>query len=79
MQETRLTVKESLNDYASDLGKRVEQLTLTTDARLKEINQQVEKRLAAGFEKTTETFTDVIKRLALMMLLRKKLLNFQIT
>ncbi len=73
MQETRLTVKESLNDYASDLGKRVEQLTLTTDARLKEINQQVEKRLAAGFEKTTETFTDVIKRLALIDAAQKKI------
>lgn len=73
MQETRLTVKESLNDYANDLGKRVENLTNTTDARLKEINQQVEKRLAAGFEKTTETFSDVIKRLALIDAAQKKI------
>ena len=28
-----------------ELGKRVESLTQTTDLRLKEINQQVEKRL----------------------------------
>jgi DNA recombination protein RmuC len=73
MQETRLTVKESLNDYSNDLGKRVEHLTNTTDARLKEINQQVEKRLAAGFEKTTETFSDVIKRLALIDQAQKKI------
>lgn len=73
MQETRMTVKEALNDYASDLGKRVEQLTITTDNRLKEINQQVEKRLASGFEKTTETFSDVIKRLALIDAAQKKI------
>jgi DNA recombination protein RmuC len=73
MQETRLTVKEALNDYANDLGKRVEQLTNTTDNRLKEINLQVEKRLAAGFEKTTETFGDVIKRLALIDAAQKKI------
>jgi DNA recombination protein RmuC len=73
MQETRLTVKEALADYALDFGKRVEQLTNTTDARLKEINQQVEKRLASGFEKTTETFNDVIKRLALIDAAQKKI------
>jgi DNA recombination protein RmuC len=32
--------------------------------RLNEISGQVEKRLSKGFEKTTETFTDVVKRLA---------------
>lgn len=72
-QETRLQVKEALNDYASDVVKHVEALTQTTDLRLKEINQQVEKRLAAGFEKTTETFTDVIKRLALIDAAQKKI------
>ena len=66
IQETRKNVKESLMDYSNELGKRVEALTVTTDQRLKEINQQVEKRLATGFEKTTETFGDVIKRLALI-------------
>ncbi len=73
VQDTRSNVKESLTDYASELGKRVEALTQTTDARLKEINQQVEKRLTAGFEKTTETFTDVIKRLALIDEAQKKI------
>ncbi len=34
--------------------------------RLAEISGQVEKRLDKGFEKTTETFTDVVKRLALI-------------
>ncbi|MDR3477098.1 MAG: DNA recombination protein RmuC [Gammaproteobacteria bacterium] len=73
MQDTRQNVKESLSDYANELGKRVESLTQTTDLRLKEINQQVEKRLAEGFEKTNETFGDIIKRLALIDVAQKKI------
>ena len=73
VQDTRLNVKEALSDYANLLGQRVEALTQTTDARLKEINQQVENRLTAGFEKTTETFTDVVKRLALIDEAQKKI------
>lgn len=73
MQDTRSNVKEALTDYATELGKRVETLTQTTENRLKEINQEVEKRLAAGFEKTTETFGDVIKRLALIDAAQKQI------
>lgn len=73
MQDTRFSVKEALTDYSNELGKRVDALTQTTDLRLKEINQQVEKRLAEGFEKTTETFTDIVKRLALIDEAQKKI------
>ncbi len=72
-QESRQQIKEALTEYATQVGHRVEQLTLTTDTRLKEINQQVEKRLTSGFEKTTETFHDVLKRLALIDAAQKKL------
>jgi DNA recombination protein RmuC len=73
VQENRQQVKEALNDYAKELGKRVDQLTQTTETKLKEINQQVEKRLAEGFVKTNETFGDVIKRLALIDAAQKKI------
>ncbi len=73
VQDTRFSVKEALNDYATELGKRVDNLTQATDSRLKEINQQVEKRLSEGFEKTTETFSDVIKRLALIDAAQKQI------
>lgn len=72
-QDNRQQVKESLSDHAKELGTRVEQLTQTTEAKLKEINQQVEKRLSEGFEKTNETFNDVIKRLALIDAAQKKI------
>ncbi len=41
--------------------------------QLKEINFRVEKRLSEGFEKTTATFTDIVKRLALIDDAQKKL------
>ena len=41
--------------------------------RLNEISGQVEKRLNKGFEKTTETFTDVVSRLAKIDEAQKKI------
>src|SRR3990167_2077110 len=73
VQESRQQVKEALTDYAAELGKRLEHLTQTTETKLKEINHQVEKRLAEGFEKTNETFSDVMKRLALIDAAQKKI------
>src|SRR3990167_3426948 len=72
-QESRQQVKEALTEYANELGKRVDQLTQTTEIKLKEINTQVEKRLTEGFVKTNETFSDVIKRLALIDAAQKKI------
>jgi DNA recombination protein RmuC len=73
IQETRLNVKESLADHASELSQRVDQLTARTELHLKEINSHVEQRLTKGFEKTTETFHDVIKRLALIDAAQKQI------
>ena len=73
MAEVRKQVNDALGRYGEDLGKRVESLTQTTDQRLKEITGQVEKRLNDGFEKTTATFADVLKRLALIDEAQKKI------
>jgi DNA recombination protein RmuC len=66
MTAVQQQVASALLRYAEDLGKRLEALTQTTDKRLVEISGQVEKRLAEGFEKTTATFADVLKRLAVI-------------
>ncbi|MCD6038915.1 MAG: rmuC [Gammaproteobacteria bacterium] len=73
IQETRTQVKEALTHSSETLGQRVDSLTAITDARLKEINNQVEKRLAEGFEKSTETFSQVIQRLALIDAAQRKI------
>lgn len=66
-------VNVTLLSNAENLGKRVDKLTYDTDERLKQISGQVERRLAEGFEKTTATFTDVLKRLALIDEAQKKI------
>ena len=73
MTEIRKQVSEALGRYSDELGKRVDKLTQTTDDKLKEISGQVEKRLNEGFEKTTETFSDVLKRLVLIDEAQKKI------
>jgi DNA recombination protein RmuC len=71
--DVRTQVTSALNNHASELSQRVEKLTNSTDQKLKEITGQVDKRLSEGFEKTTTTFTDVIKRLALIDEAQKKI------
>ena len=73
MSEVRKQVTEALVQNGDELGKRVDALTRSTDERLKEISGQVDKRLNEGFEKTTATFTDVVKRLALIDEAQKKI------
>ncbi len=64
---------ETLQRNAAEVSLRVEALTRATDERLKEISGQVERRLAEGFEKTTATFADVVRRLALIDEAQKKI------
>lgn len=52
---------------------QIQQLTGQVDERLRLISGQVEQRLQEGFEKTTATFTDVVKRLALIDEAQKKI------
>lgn len=73
MVEIRQQVNEALKLTTDALTKSVDKLTQATDKRLQEISGQVDKRLAEGFEKTTATFTDMIKRLALIDEAQKKI------
>ncbi|MCG7907861.1 MAG: DNA recombination protein RmuC, partial [Candidatus Thiodiazotropha taylori] len=73
MGEVRKQVAEALTQHADNLGKRVEGLTTATDQRLKEISGQVEKRLSEGFEKTTETFNQVLTHLTRIDEAQKKI------
>ncbi|MDF2868167.1 MAG: RmuC family protein [Gammaproteobacteria bacterium] len=73
MTEIRSQVTESLQTNTQNLSQRVEKLTEKTQQQLQEISGQVEKRLADGFEKTTATFTDIVKRLALIDEAQKKI------
>lgn len=73
MTEIRFQVTESLQASTQNLSQRVEKLTSQTQLQLQEISGQVEKRLTDGFEKTTATFADILKRLALIDEAQKKI------
>lgn len=67
------SLQKNMINMRDEVNKRMDKLTDSTDQKLTEISGQVEKRLTQGFEKTTETFTDVIKRLALIDEAQKKI------
>ena len=73
LHSVRMQVLDALSRSADELGKRFDGLTQSTDQRLKDISGQVEKRLTEGFERTTATFSDVLKRLALIDEAQKKI------
>lgn len=73
MTNTQKQVGEYLSRYSEEQARRMEGLTQKTDQRLQEISGQVDKRLTEGFEKTTATFHDIIKRLALIDEAQKKI------
>lgn len=71
--DLRQQIVETLKHNTETLDKRVDRLTQDVNQRLAEISGQVEKRLSEGFEKTNATFTDVVKRLALIDEAQKKI------
>lgn len=72
-QLSREELAKSLTQNAESLNSKMSELTKATDEKLKEIGGQVEKRLSEGFEKTTQTFNDILKRLALIDDAQKKI------
>jgi DNA recombination protein RmuC len=72
-QSARFELSKNLQQQAIMLAEQVKQLTQSIDQRLKDIAGQVERRLSEGFEKTNQTFTDIVKRLALIDDAQKKI------
>lgn len=73
IKDLRQDLDRSLKQQSEIISHSIAGLTESTDTRLKEISGQVEKRLTEGFEKTNQTFSDVIKRLALIDDAQKKI------
>ena len=68
--EMQQSIEKRLGEMAKDsiqsFARSNSELHELLQKRLNDISGQVEHRLSKGFEKTTETFTDVVKRLALI-------------
>lgn len=71
--EIRDQVTAMLTQNTQRLTEQFDKLTQTTQTKLKDISEEVNKQLTTGFEKTTLTFTDVVKRLAIIDEAQKKI------
>lgn len=84
LADNRFHLQQSLNDHRTSFDTRqMDILKIIQDSlqqgrqeiqqHLKDISGQVDKRLNEGFEKTTQTFTDIVKRLAIIDEAQKKI------
>lgn len=60
------TLERRMSEQLLQQAKESSGIQTVVQEQLKEISLQVEKRLSDGFEKTSATFTDIVKRLALI-------------
>jgi DNA recombination protein RmuC len=67
------TLEERLNENLLRQSKESGEIQKMVQEQLRDISHHVDKRLSEGFEKTTATFTDIVKRLALIDDAQKKL------
>jgi DNA recombination protein RmuC len=88
LAEVQLRLEKRFGDLQQNIEKRLGEMSeanverqaksnleiqQTLNKRLTEISGQVEQRLSKGFEKTNDTFTDVVKRLALIDQAQKRI------
>ena len=66
MQDVRQQIALALQQHAEQLNKQMQSLTQETRHQLQMISGEVNKQLSTGFEKTTATFNDVLKRLTII-------------
>ena len=73
MKTTQTQTASFLEQQMKQMNSCIEQLNKTTREQLDNIQQQVDKRLSEGFEQTRATFTDVVKRLAIIDVAQQKI------
>lgn len=66
-------LERRLNENLLQQTRESSEIQKLVGLQLKDLSVQVEKRLSDGFDKTTSTFTDIVKRLALIDDAQKKL------
>lgn len=73
MIDIREQMQHSFKQHADALTKHLQSLTEEIRGHLHHLSQQVTHRLTEGFEKTSSTFTDIVKRLAIIDEAQKKI------
>ncbi|MFC3909638.1 DNA recombination protein RmuC [Legionella dresdenensis] len=73
MMDVREQINHSFKQHADSLTNHLQSLTAETRNHLQNMTQQVNTRLTEGFEKTSSTFTDIVKRLTIIDEAQKKI------
>ncbi len=73
MTDVREQISHSFKHHASSLTTHLETLTKEVRGHLQGLSQQVNQRLSEGFDKTSSTFSDIVKRLTLIDEAQKKI------
>lgn len=73
MADVREQMSHSFKQHASSLTSHLHTLTEEIRNHLHNLTQQVNHRLTEGFEKTSSTFTDVVRRLTIIDEAQKKI------
>jgi DNA recombination protein RmuC len=73
MTDVREQMSHSFKHHANALTTHLETLTKEIRAHLQGLSQQVNQRLSEGFDKTSSTFTDIVKRLTIIDEAQKKI------
>jgi DNA recombination protein RmuC len=73
MTDIRAQMQHSFQQHADALTKHLQTLTEEIRGHLHNLTHQVTHRLTEGFEKTSSTFVDIVKRLAIIDEAQKKI------
>ncbi|MFZ4076880.1 MAG: DNA recombination protein RmuC [Legionellaceae bacterium] len=73
MMDIREQMNHSFKQHAGSLTTHLQSLTEEIRTHLHSLTQQVNHRLTEGFEKTSSTFTDVVRRLTIIDEAQKKI------
>lgn len=73
MTDIRQQIEASFKQHASSITSQLKLLTDEVRNHLHQLTHQVNQQLTAGFEKTSSTFTDVVKRLTIIDEAQKKI------
>ncbi|OGV41882.1 MAG: recombinase RmuC [Legionellales bacterium RIFCSPHIGHO2_12_FULL_42_9] len=73
MTDVRKQIEMSFKQHADSLTSHLKSLSDEIRNHLQQLSQQVNQQLTSGFEKTSLTFTDVVKRLTIIDEAQKKI------
>lgn len=73
MSDVREQIGHSFKQHAGSLTAHLQTLTEEIRTHLQNLTQQVNHKLSEGFEKTSSTFTDVVRRLTIIDEAQKKI------